>query len=92
MQEKASPKVALLRERHGEYEIVSNGRIVWINDSERCIARFTPNGLEFFDRMLARYPVEGPNAEDWSSFLSLLQEKFLLTVGDQHRPERVVLH
>lgn len=83
------------------YEIVSDDRIVWINDSNgHCIARFGMFGVDIHKALT---PVNnGPASDDdkhclfcsfkrtgvkdWEIFKSKVREFFDLTVSDVYRP------
>jgi hypothetical protein len=92
MEQKASMKVGLLRETTGDYEIVSNGRHVWVNDEGRCVARFTTIGQEIMGRTVCLHGTDGPNAEHWSDFVTLVYDSYFIVVEDKHRPQSIVIH
>lgn len=79
-------------------DITSDGRTVWVN-SEVCLARFCPVsreyaaviadasiGLRSHEEVAVRHPDNGPSEADWIDFVSNVNDRWGIVVGQEHTP------
>jgi hypothetical protein len=80
--------------KHGEREeirVESDGRTVWVNAPQGCIARFGPFGVDYQAALLKMAYWNGtPNLVDWEIFVNKIKGispiGSPIEVGNQHRP------
>jgi hypothetical protein len=70
----------MLIDREGDYEIMSNRHVVWINDPERCVGRLCEYFVELFLTNLRVAP-------DFDLFASEINHHYGITVAEHHRPQ-----
>ena len=74
-------------------EVTSDGKTVWINDSNgHCVARFGPRGIDIH-RPLSQQITTGKQCLDcrmgmnsWDEFLTAVKSHFNFDVPNEHRP------
>lgn len=67
------------------HEVESDGRMVWVNDPDQCVARLGPNGAEVLTDK--GWSVSRPGA--WGPFVELVGKLYGVEIGDEHRPDGV---
>lgn len=84
-------------QRGVSYEIVSDGRTVWVNVAAGSIARFGLAGIDIH-REPMQQDAEGSclycthtvtTRADWAMFVDKMLELYGIVVPDHHRPERL---
>lgn len=75
------------------YDIQSDGRVVWVHSSAgHTVARFGANGIDVHtaDSTACLDCTHGPTGlADWDRFVASVQEHYGVTVGPEHRPDRL---
>ena len=66
-------------DNEGDYQVSSDGRTVWINNKERCVARLSQRMGEFF---LTNKRIEA----NFDLFVSEAERRCDITVKEHHRP------
>lgn len=83
------------REIRDGFELLSDGRTVWVNTSVCAVGRFGPYGIDVHRTLQAQ--MEGQpeclacthgltNLDDWRRFQSLMQQHYSVTIPDHHMP------
>lgn len=80
----------LLTTTHGEIEVSSDGRTVWVN-LVVCLARFCPTSREYaqVDQKEAKCVGHGdrtPTPQDWDDFVREIEARWGITVEAEHTP------
>lgn len=74
-------------------EVASDGRTVWVNLDNQCVARFCPVSHEYMqsitDVETRRHETAGPSVDDWESFKHGVDHRFHVTVTDVHQPKKL---
>jgi hypothetical protein len=82
-------KRAVITDTFGLHEVSSDGRTIWVNGPEGCLARFCPVSQEFMsppDFSAFKHPNDNPTAEHWQRFVDKVRSAFDLAIDDKHRP------
>ena len=71
-------------------EVTSDGRTVWVNDRQQCVARFCPISHEYMISMrnteTRKHAEDGPSFDDWESFRHGVEHRFNIVVDPKHAP------
>ena len=74
--------------------VSSDGRTVWVNTGVGCVARFCPSSREYYSgkdySAQAMKHSQVVTAQDWTSFVEGVQQRFGIHVGPQYKPSYVV--
>jgi hypothetical protein len=68
-----------ITDQEHDYQIISDGRTVWINDMERCIGRLCKFSGELF---LTNTRIKG----DFDLFVSEVKQRYGIIIKEHHRP------
>lgn len=80
------------------YEILSDGRTVWVNDSFINVGRFSRNGIDIHHRaeeqiLSGKQCLDckaGPCTDaDWDHFQKGMMFHFGVLIGDEHKPKNL---
>ncbi len=70
-------------------EVRSDGRTVWVNGKQGCVARFCPvshevwtNGVEH----VTNHPDIKPDFSHWKSFRKLVFDNYSIVINNKHIP------
>jgi len=69
----------------GDIEITSDGKTVWVNGKNGCLARFGPGGFEVEGRI--SWTSDGPNEIGWRRFVYRVERECDITIPDIHKPK-----
>jgi len=79
-----------------EYEVVSDGRTVWVNASSGCcLGRFGSSGLDIHRDVDGQVAVGAclhcthsrPTSADWETFVREMREFYDVEVREEHKPK-----
>lgn len=80
----------------GRYEVMTDGRTVWVNSPGICVGRFTVAHMDIHQDLQKQLETakscddcrEGPFTEkDWQYFRDRMREMFGVNVPDNYAPE-----
>jgi hypothetical protein len=84
-------------EINGSFEIVSDGRTVWVNAEDGCcVGRFSVNGIDVHHDGASQLALgkqcldckPGPcDLSDWRHFQRAMREHYGIWINTKHRPE-----
>lgn len=71
-------------------EVTSDGRTVWVNNDEQCVARFGPKGWEIGEHVEV-FDDAAPSGtiDDWHEWTREVERVLSVQVGDEHMPAAV---
>ncbi len=82
----------MIRRKAGEFEVMSDGRTVWVNRIA-LVARFCPVSHEIFNDIgtegflyVKRHPDDAPTIQHWLAFVDLVKQRYHVTIEDEHLP------
>jgi hypothetical protein len=74
-----------------DFEILSDGRTVWVNTPSGCIGRFSAKGVDVHklpeEQMEGGQCLDCTTDPDWDRFKASMLHYYGIEVGDEHRPK-----